>query len=98
VAAGFKPFFPGEFNYMVIQVLDMPFENLIRHFKSALDFIKSSIIGGGSVLVHCFAGVSRSASVVIAYLMREHGLPTLDAMTYVRKRRPIIFPNPGFQR
>lgn len=98
VAAGFKPFFPGEFNYMVINVLDMPFENLIRHFKPAIDFIKQAIKGGGTVLVHCYAGISRSASVVIAYLMKEHGLPAMDAMTYVRKRRPIVFPNPGFQR
>ena len=98
VAAGFKPFFPGEFSYMVINVLDMPFENLIRHFKTAVDFIKSAIKGGGTVLVHCYAGISRSASVVIAYLMREHGLPMIDAMQYVRKRRAIIYPNPGFQR
>jgi dual specificity phosphatase 12 len=65
---------------MVINVLDMPFENLIRHFKTAVDFIKGAVKGGGTVLVHCFAGVSRSASVVIAYLMREHGLPMMDAM------------------
>jgi protein-tyrosine phosphatase len=43
-----------------------------------------------------FAGISRSASVVIAYLMKELGLPMLDAMTYTRKKRPIVFPNPGF--
>jgi hypothetical protein len=36
--------------------------------------------------------------VVIAYLMRELGLPMLDALTYTRKRRPIVFPNPGFQK
>jgi hypothetical protein len=45
---------------------------------------------------YSFAGISRSASVVIAYLMKELGLPMLDAMTYTRKKRPIIFPNPGF--
>jgi protein-tyrosine phosphatase len=83
---------------MVINVLDMPFENLLRHFRPAIDFIAKAIKSGGVVLVHCYAGVSRSASVVIAYLMKELGLPALDAMTYVRKRRPIIFPNPGFQR
>jgi hypothetical protein len=42
--------------------------------------------------------MSRSASVVIAYLMKELGLPMLDALTFVRKRRPIVYPNPGFQR
>lgn len=43
VAAGFKPFFPGEFNYMVINILDMPFENIMRHFKPGVDFIKKAI-------------------------------------------------------
>jgi hypothetical protein len=40
VAADFKPFFPGEFNYLVINILDMPFENIMRHFKPAAEFIK----------------------------------------------------------
>lgn len=35
---------------------------------------------------------------MIAYLMKELGLPMLDALTYTRKRRPIVFPNPGFQK
>jgi protein-tyrosine phosphatase len=48
--------------------------------------------------MYSFAGISRSASVVIAYLMKELGLPMLDAMTYTRKKRSIIFPNPGFQK
>jgi protein-tyrosine phosphatase len=54
--------------------------------------------GGGAVLVHCYAGVSRSASCVIAFLMQECGLTFMEAMTYVRKKRPIVFPNFGFQR
>jgi len=37
---------------MVINVLDMPFENILRHFKPAVDFIKIAIKGGGTVFVH----------------------------------------------
>ena len=37
---------------MVINVLDMPFENIMRHFKSAIEFIKQAIKQGGNVLVH----------------------------------------------
>lgn len=37
---------------MVINVLDMPYENLMRHFKTAVDFIKSAIRTGGIVFVH----------------------------------------------
>ena len=45
-----------------------------------LRFMKNAFATGGRVLVHCYAGISRSATTVIAYLMKEHGL-TLNAAT-----------------
>ena len=50
----------------------------------------------GGVLVHCHAGVSRSATCVIAYLMQERDLAFEDAFSFASKRRPVIFPNMGF--
>jgi protein-tyrosine phosphatase len=58
--------------------------------------MKEALMSGGTVLVHCFAGISRSASCIIAYLMQELNMPFFEAMSYTRKRRPIIFPNYGF--
>lgn len=52
----------------------------------------------GCVLVHCHAGVSRSATVVIAYLMQEKDLTFDQAFSFASKKRPVIFPNMGFQR
>uniref|UniRef100_A0A3Q3GE17 Dual specificity protein phosphatase n=1 Tax=Kryptolebias marmoratus TaxID=37003 RepID=A0A3Q3GE17_KRYMA len=49
------------------------------------------------VLVHCAVGVSRSASLVLAYLMIHHGYTLLDAIGKVKERR-WIFPNGGFLR
>ena len=100
VAAAFKPAYPNNFKYKIINILDMPFINIARHFQQAISFMKEAMNaeGGGAVLVHCYAGVSRSASCVIAFLMQECGLTFLEAMTYVRKKRPIVFPNFGFQR
>jgi predicted protein tyrosine phosphatase len=49
-------------------------------------------------LVHCFAGVSRSATIVIAYLMVEYGMTLNDALIHVRKQRYFINPNDGFRR
>jgi predicted protein tyrosine phosphatase len=49
-------------------------------------------------LVHCYAGVSRSASVVIAYLMTRYALKAQDAYALVEQRRPCINPNPYFER
>ena len=97
VAAGINPFFPNEFEYKVINVLDNSSQSLLRHFPAAIAFIKDGIRHGG-VLVHCFAGVSRSATCVIAYLMQERNMSFDNAFSYASKKRPVIFPNMGFQR
>ena len=52
----------------------------------------------GGVLVHCYAGVSRSASCVIAFLMQDRDMTFSEAFQFASKRRPVIFPNMGFQR
>lgn len=51
----------------------MSSSSLLRHFPAAIAFIKEGMSRGG-VLVHCHAGVSRSATCVIAYLMQERDM------------------------
>jgi len=53
---------------------------------------------GQGVLVHCFAGVSRSATIVLAYLMQEHGMSYTEAMKFVKAARWFINPNEGFRK
>jgi protein-tyrosine phosphatase len=45
-----------------------------------------------------YAGVSRSAAIVIAYLMEEHDLNMFQSLSLLKSKRSVIFPNPGFQR
>ena len=78
VASGIKPFFPKDFKYKVISVTDTSNSSLIRHFPAAISFIREGLSKGG-VLVHCYAGVSRSASCVIAYLMQEKDMRFQEA-------------------
>ncbi|WWC88685.1 uncharacterized protein L201_003598 [Kwoniella dendrophila CBS 6074] len=50
----------------------------------------------GSVLVHCQAGMSRSATVVAAYLMREYDLDPVQAVVALRDKRPVVDPSETF--
>lgn len=50
------------------------------------------------MLVHCRAGVSRSASIVIVYVMRKYNIPLREAYERVHAKRPVIAPNNGFWR
>ena len=52
---------------------------------------------GGKVLVHCQAGISRSATIVIGHLILT-GMSATNALKYVERKRPCVWPNAGFQR
>lgn len=47
-------------------------------------------------MVHCLAGVSRSVSLVLAYLIKHRGMGYCDAYDLIKGRRKIIHPNDGF--
>lgn len=98
MAAGIRPLYKKEFKYKVVNIMDLPTQNILAHFDKAIEFINKAVTSGGRVLVHCFAGVSRSASTVIAYFMATRKMTFTEAYDYVKKKRPIIFPNFGFQR
>jgi protein-tyrosine phosphatase len=97
VASGLKPAFSKDFTYKVINVNDTSSSSLIRHFPAAIAFMKEGVAKGG-VLVHCYAGVSRSATCVIAYLMQTKNLAFQTAFQFASRARPVIFPNMGFQK
>lgn len=61
---------------------------------SAVEFIDKHI-SSGNVLIHCAAGMSRSVSVCIAYLV-SHGMDVLDAIALVKDKRRCAAPNPAF--
>ncbi|KAK9809664.1 hypothetical protein WJX73_001963 [Symbiochloris irregularis] len=83
---------------LFIDVQDLPNEDLLVHFPKAIAFIAEARSEGGAVLVHCFAGVSRSVTLVTAYLMKTEGLSRDDALDSVRQARSCADPNAGFRR
>uniref|UniRef100_K3WQR5 Tyrosine specific protein phosphatases domain-containing protein n=1 Tax=Globisporangium ultimum (strain ATCC 200006 / CBS 805.95 / DAOM BR144) TaxID=431595 RepID=K3WQR5_GLOUD len=62
----------------------------------ALDFIDSALLDGGCVLVHCFAGKSRSATLVLAYLIARKQMRLEAALALLQALRPQAQPNSGF--
>lgn len=50
------------------------------------------------VYIHCEQGISRAPTIVAAYLMEKHGWTAIQALEYIRSKRPQIHPNPGFQK
>lgn len=96
VGYGIENIFPREFDYKNINILDLPNTAITSYFQECFDFIDQARTQNGVVLVHCNAGVSRSASIVIGYLMQLHGLDFKDAFSVVKNARQVISPNPGF--
>ena len=71
---------------------------LFPYFDLVADKIHTTLFEGGKVMVYCRAGMSRSASLCIAYFMRHHNMTMDEAFQFVKEKRPIIHPNPGFVR
>ena len=66
--------------------------NIIQYFKECIDFIENS----DKIYIHCLFGISRSATIVIAYLMWKTHSNFEDTYNYIKKRRPKVEPNNGF--
>ncbi|KAL1075531.1 hypothetical protein V6Z11_D11G369500 [Gossypium hirsutum] len=80
---------------MAVPIRDMESENLLDYLDACIDFIDRSR-KEGSVLVHCFAGVSRSAAIIMAYLMRTEQLSQEDALESLKQSCEFVCPNDGF--
>ncbi|XP_043534839.1 dual specificity protein phosphatase 13-like isoform X1 [Chiloscyllium plagiosum] len=95
-SSGCQDFYGTSMDYYGIAARDVPNFDIAAYFYSASDYIHKALdILGGKIFVHCAFGYSRSASLVLAYLMIYHHLSLLDAVKTVTSRRRI-FPNRGF--
>ncbi|KPI89128.1 putative dual-specificity protein phosphatase [Leptomonas seymouri] len=73
-------------------------ELVLRARQKVMQRDDASYFTTPSVIVHCMVGVSRSAAIVIAYMMKKFSMSRDAAIQFIRCTRPVIQPNPGFQR
>jgi protein-tyrosine phosphatase len=84
------------FKYLRCPMEDLEEVDIQQHFDTAHAAILETIQNGGSVLVHCRGGVSRSATIIISYLIKHEKMTLMQAYNHTRTNRRIIGPNIGF--
>jgi predicted protein tyrosine phosphatase len=80
-----------DFVTMHISIDDSPMEDIKQHFAQSHEFIEKA-----PTLVHCYAGISRSGSIVVSYVIRSQKMNASEALRHCKRIRPKINPNYGF--
>ncbi|MHB1952925.1 MAG: dual specificity protein phosphatase family protein [Sulfobacillus sp.] len=88
-------YFPEQFDYRRYLVSDDNQEEIAEFLEDAYQGICNA---EGNVLVHCYLGASRSASVVVYYLMKKHGMSFDQAFAFLRDKRPAVNLSEKFAR
>mmetsp|Transcript_11961 Transcript_11961/g.35836 ORF Transcript_11961/g.35836 Transcript_11961/m.35836 type:complete len:480 (-) Transcript_11961:160-1599(-) len=89
---------PAKFKHLRFQLADVDTQNVAPFFNTTYDFVEEGRAAGHATLIHCGAGVSRSAALTIAYLMRRFTWNASKARAHVAERRSAVYPNDGFWR
>jgi len=85
------------YTYLRIYSHDNSTEDINNHFRQCIEFIHQTRLSGKTVLVHCLAGISRSVTIVTAYLMTITNKPMFDVLNAVKQQRSCASPNAGFR-
>ncbi|KAI1286205.1 Dual specificity protein phosphatase 3 [Halotydeus destructor] len=85
----------AKIKFLGIEAYDMIGFHLYPYFEESAIFIHDAIQNGGKVYIHCRQGISRSATIALAYLILKQDLSAQEAVRIVRQRREVI-PNDGF--
>eukprot|EP00756_Hemistasia_phaeocysticola_P033391 Hpha_TRINITY_DN16462_c5_g4::TRINITY_DN16462_c5_g4_i1::g.161926::m.161926/K07359/CAMKK2; calcium/calmodulin-dependent protein kinase kinase 2 len=89
---------PQGIQQLIISVDDNPDQKLVPFFDQCTEWLDQCVEQDRRVLVHCFMGLSRSVTVVCAWLMKRRRMTFKEAITFIKKGRPAVNPNAGFRR
>ena len=90
--------YPDKFDYMKIDIIDHPDEDIYKYFEPTFKFIDKSLMKKENVLVHCKYGISRSATIVCSYLIQKHKYRNFEVIQWVYYLRDKTNPNMGFRK
>ncbi len=91
-------YFEEDFDYKKINIRDTAEDNLNIYFDSILDFIddKQNKNKEQNILIHCYMGSSRSAAIVVLYLIVKHNYDLNKAIKFLKEKRNIVNINLNF--
>ena len=75
---------------------DSASRSIVQIIRDCIPIIERFVAEKRNLLIHCQGGVSRSASVVIGYIMHSRKISAKDSLKYVESKRPCVWPNAGF--
>ena len=79
--------------HLHIPIVDHPSVNILKHIHFVNEFIQRAVDENKNVYIHCAAGISRSASFVIAYLMQRDKKKFDQVFSRISKQRSVVDPN-----
>lgn len=87
---------PSTIVFKIMEMQDHPEYPIQVHFESAIKFIDENRKKGSNVLIQCHGGVSRSATLLCAYLIKKKQINAQEALSIITQKRSRVKPNQGF--
>ena len=85
-------------SYTCLDLLDESFFEINKVFNDTNRIIEDKLRENKNILIHCICGVSRSTTILCAYLIKKNNITPDEALKIIRTNRPIANPNPGFMK
>ena len=87
---------PTDVKYCHLDMIDSPQLNIFQYFGKAFAFIESARKNNCNILIHCKLGISRSTSILIAYMIKHYGYSVKKSLDFIKSKRKQVNPNNGF--
>ncbi len=94
--AGFDNIYDSTINHLNLTLIDNNQQDILRYFEISNHFIEQILEKNEKILVHCICGVSRSVTLVCAYMIKKYNYTVKEALEIIKKNRNVANPNENF--